>query len=164
MQRTVPRQEQKLEQQNAAKRRSKQLIMDRIWCKMRLKRWIKAHKSSAIKMIQAEWQPPVHGDAGRQNIRQGHGLVAWANPTNSTPIPALPITKANLVGLVAVESHFVVLDIEKESMPLKHPKNGLTKMEYKTYRRTANKNCTREATLTQPPTLRLSGKTLNPSG
>ena len=34
--------------------------------------------------------------------------------------------------------------------------------EYKTYSQMAKNKCTREANLSQPPTLRLSGKTLNP--
>ena len=63
---------------------------------------------------------------------------------------------------MVVENHLVVMDVEKESMPLKQEKNGLTKNRYKTYSRMAKKNCTREANLTQTPTLRLSGKTLNP--
>ena len=56
----------------------------------------------------------------------------------------------------------VVVDVEKESMPLKQEKNGLTKNKYKTYSRITKKNCTREVNLTQPPTLRWSGRTLNP--
>ena len=65
---------------------------------------------------------------------------------------------------MVLESHLVVLDVKKESMPLRQEKNGLTKDRYKTYSRTAKKNGSSEANLTQPPTLVLSGKNQNPSG
>ena len=46
----------------------------------------------------------------------------------------------------------------------KQEKNGLTKDKYRTCRRTAKKNGSREANLTQIPTLGLSGRRKNPSG
>ena len=91
-------------------------------------------------------------------------VVARANLTNSTPVPTPPTTKAKVVRKVVVESHLVVVDVEKESMPLRQEKNGLTKDRYKTCSRTVTKNGSREANLTQPPTLVLSGKNQNPSG
>ena len=65
---------------------------------------------------------------------------------------------------MVVENHLVVVDVEKESMPLKQEKNGLTKDKYRTRRRTSKKNGDREANLTQIPTLGLSGRRQNPSG
>ena len=65
---------------------------------------------------------------------------------------------------MVVESHLVVVDVEKESMPLKQEKNGLTKDEYRTCSRTSKKNGNREANLTQFPTLGLSGRKQSPSG
>ena len=65
---------------------------------------------------------------------------------------------------MVVESHLVVVDVEKESMPLRQEKNGLTKDRYKTCSRTSKKNGSREANLTQPPTWVLSGKKQSPSG
>ena len=62
-----------------------------------------------------------------------------------------------------VESHLVVVDVEKESMLLKQEKNGLTKDKYRTYSRTSKKNGNREANLTEIPTLGLSGRRQNPS-
>ena len=59
-------------------------------------------------------------------------VVARANPTNSTPILTPSTTKAKVVRKVVVESHWVVVDVEKESMPLGQEKNGLTKDRYKT--------------------------------
>ena len=57
----------------------------------------------------------------------------------------------------------MVVHVEKESMPLKQEKNELMKDKYKTHSRMAKKSCTREANLTQPPTLRNnSGYILNP--
>ena len=41
---------------------------------------------------------------------------------------------------MVVENHLVVLDVEKESMPLKQEKNGLKKDKYRMYRRTSKKN------------------------
>ena len=58
----------------------------------------------------------------------------------------------------------MVVDVEKESMPLKQEKNELTKDKYRTYRRTSKKTGNREANLTQFPTLGLSGRRQNPSG
>ena len=63
-----------------------------------------------------------------------------------------------------VESHLVVVDVEKESMPLKQEKNGLTKDKYRRCSRTSKKNGNREANLTQFPTLGLSGRKQSPSG
>ena len=37
-----------------------------------------------------------------------------ADPTNPTPIPTPPTTKAKEVRKVVVESHLVVVDVEKE--------------------------------------------------
>ena len=34
---------------------------------------------------------------------------------------------------MVVESHLVVVDVEKESMPSKQERNGLTKDKYRTY-------------------------------
>ena len=65
---------------------------------------------------------------------------------------------------MVLESHLVVVDVEKESMPLRQEKNGWTKDRYKTCSRTARKNVSREANLTQPPTLVLRCKDQNPSG
>ena len=65
---------------------------------------------------------------------------------------------------MVVESHLVVVEVEKESMPSKQEKNGLTKDKYRTCRRTSKKNGNREANLTQFPTLGLSGGRQNPSG
>ena len=65
---------------------------------------------------------------------------------------------------MAVESHLVVPDVEKESMPLKQEKNGMTKDKYRTCSRTSKKNGNREANLTQIPTLGLSGRRQSPSG
>ena len=65
---------------------------------------------------------------------------------------------------MVVDSHLVVVDVEKESMPSKQEKNGLTKDKYRTYSRTKKKNGNREANLTQIPTLGLSGRRQNPSG
>ena len=83
---------------------------------------------------------------------------------NSTPIPIPPTTKAKVVRKVVVESHLVVVDVEKQSMPLRQEKNGMMKDKYRTYSRTAKKNGSRVASLTEPPTLVLSGKNQNPSG
>ena len=63
-----------------------------------------------------------------------------------------------------MESHLVVVDVEKESMPSKQDKNGLTKDMYRTYSRTKKKNGNRKANLTPIPTLGLSGRRQNPSG
>ena len=63
---------------------------------------------------------------------------------------------------MVVECHLVVVDVEKESMPLKQERNGLTKDKYRTYSRTSKKNGNREANLTQFPTLGLSGRRRNP--
>ena len=63
-----------------------------------------------------------------------------------------------------VENHLVVVDVKKESMPLRQEKNGLTKDKYKTCSRTARKNGTRQANSTQTPTWRLSRKNQNRSG
>ena len=65
---------------------------------------------------------------------------------------------------MVVESHLVVVDVEKESMLLKQEKNGLTKDKYRTCSRTTKKNGNREANLTQSPTLVLSGRKQSPSG
>ena len=65
---------------------------------------------------------------------------------------------------MVVESHLVVVDVEKESMPSKQEKNGLTKHKYRTCRRTSKKNGNKEANLTKIPTLGLSGRRQNPSG
>ena len=65
---------------------------------------------------------------------------------------------------MVVESHLVVVEGEKESMPLKQEKNGLTKDKYRTCSRTSKKNGNREANVTQFPTLGLSGRRQSPSG
>ena len=65
---------------------------------------------------------------------------------------------------MVVVSHLAVVDVEKESMPSKQEKNGLTKAKYSTCSRTTKKNGNREANLTQIPTLGLSGRRQNPSG
>ena len=65
---------------------------------------------------------------------------------------------------MVVENHLVVVDVEKESMPLKQEKNGLTKDKYRTCSQTSKKNGNREANLTQFPTLGLSGRKQSPSG
>ena len=65
---------------------------------------------------------------------------------------------------MVVESHLVVVGVEKESMPLKQEKNGLTKDKYRTCSRTSQENGNREANLTQIPTLVLSGRKQSPSG
>ena len=65
---------------------------------------------------------------------------------------------------MVVESHLVVVDVEKESMPLKQEKNGSTKDKYRTCSRTSKKNGNREANLTQFPILGLSGRRQSPSG
>ena len=65
---------------------------------------------------------------------------------------------------MVVENQLVVVDAEKESMPLRQEKNGLTKDSYETCSRTVRTNGSREASLTQPRTLVLSGKNQNPSG
>ena len=65
---------------------------------------------------------------------------------------------------MVVKSHLVVVDVEKESMPSKQEKNGLTKDKYRTCRRTSKKNGNREANLTPFPTLGLSGRRQSPSG
>ena len=65
---------------------------------------------------------------------------------------------------MVVESHLVVVNVEKESMPSKQEKNGLTKDKYRTCSRTLKKNGYREANLTQIPTLGLSGRRQSPSG
>ena len=65
---------------------------------------------------------------------------------------------------MVVENHLVVVDVEKESMPSKQEKNGLTKDKYRTCRRTTKKNGNREANLAQIPTLGLSGRRQNTSG
>ena len=65
---------------------------------------------------------------------------------------------------MVVESHLVVVNVEKESMPLKQEKNALTMDKYRTYSRTSKKNGNREANLTQIPTLGLSGRKQSPSG
>ena len=65
---------------------------------------------------------------------------------------------------MVVENHLVVVDVEKELMPSKQEKNGLTKDKYRTYSRTKKKNGDREANLTQIPTLGLSGRRQSPSG
>ena len=64
---------------------------------------------------------------------------------------------------MVVESHLVVVDVVKESMPSKQEKNGLTKDKYRTYSRTKKKNGNREANLTQIATLWLSGRKQSPS-
>ena len=65
---------------------------------------------------------------------------------------------------MVVEGHLVVVDMEKEAMPLRQEKDGLTKDRYKTCSRTSKKNRSREANLTQLPTLVLSGRKQSPSG
>ena len=65
---------------------------------------------------------------------------------------------------MVVEGHLVVVDVEKESMPLKQEKHGLTKDKYRTCSRTSKKNGNREANLTHFPTLVLSGRKQSPSG
>ena len=65
---------------------------------------------------------------------------------------------------MVVESHLVVLDVEKESMPLKQEKNGLAKDKYRTCSRAWKKNGNREANWIQFPTLVLSGRRQSPSG
>ena len=40
---------------------------------------------------------------------------------------------------MVVESHLLVVDVEKESMPWKQDKNGLTKNKYKTLAHTNNR-------------------------
>ena len=65
---------------------------------------------------------------------------------------------------MVVESHLVVVDVEKESMPLKQEKNGLRRDKYRTCSRTLKKNGNREANLTQFSTLGLSGRRQSPSG
>ena len=65
---------------------------------------------------------------------------------------------------MVVEIHLVVVDVEKESMPSKQEKNGLTKDKYRKCSRTTKKNGNREANLTQIPTLELSGRKQSPSG
>ena len=65
---------------------------------------------------------------------------------------------------MVVESHLVVVDVEKEPMPVKQEKNGLTKDKYRTCSRILKKNGNREANLTQFPTLVLSGRKQSPSG
>ena len=65
---------------------------------------------------------------------------------------------------MVVESHLVVVDVERESMPLKQEKNGLTKDKYRTCSRTSKTSGNREANLTQIPTLGLSGRRQSPSG
>ena len=65
---------------------------------------------------------------------------------------------------MVVESHLVVVDVERESMPLKQEKNGLTKDKYRTCSRTSKKSGNRESNLTQFPTLVLSGRKQSPSG
>ena len=91
-------------------------------------------------------------------------VEARADPTNPTPSPTPPTTKAKEVRKVVVESHLVVVDVEKESMPLKQEKNGLTKDKYRNCSRTSKKNGNREANLTQIRTLVLSGRKQSPSG
>ena len=63
-----------------------------------------------------------------------------------------------------VASHLVVVDVEKESMPLERERNGLTKDKYRTCSRTSKKNGNREANLTQFSILGLSGRRQSPSG
>ena len=65
---------------------------------------------------------------------------------------------------MVVESHLLVVDVEKESMPSKQEKNGLTKDKYRTCSRTSKKNGNREANLTPFPTLGLGGRKQSPSG
>ena len=65
---------------------------------------------------------------------------------------------------MVVESHLVVVDVEKESMPLQQEKNGLTKDKYRTCSRTSKENGNREANLTQIPTLGWSSRRQSPSG
>ena len=57
-----------------------------------------------------------------------------------------------------MESHLVVVDVEKESVLLRQEKNGLTKDRYKTCSGTSKKNGSREANLTQPRSLVSSGR------
>ena len=52
---------------------------------------------------------------------------------------------------MVVESHLVVVDVEKESMPLKQEKNGLTKDKYRTCSRTSKKNGNRKGHLDPIP-------------
>ena len=52
---------------------------------------------------------------------------------------------------MVVESHLVVLDVEKESMPLRQEKNWLRNDRCKTCSRTSKKNGSSKANLTQPP-------------
>ena len=65
---------------------------------------------------------------------------------------------------MVVKRHLVVVNVEKESTPLRQVKNGLRKDRYKTCSRTHKKNGSREANLTQPPTLVSSGRKQSPSG
>ena len=46
---------------------------------------------------------------------------------------------------MVVESHLVGVDVERQSMPLKQEKNGLTKDKYRMCSRTPKKNGNREA-------------------
>ena len=54
---------------------------------------------------------------------------------------------------MVVESHLVVVDVEKQSMPLRQGKNGSTKDRYTTCSQTSKKNGSREANLTQLPNI-----------
>ena len=63
---------------------------------------------------------------------------------------------------MVVESHLVVVDVEKESIPLRQEKNGLTKDRYKTCSRTAKKNGSREANLTQLPKIGIEWQETKP--
>ena len=65
---------------------------------------------------------------------------------------------------MVVESHLMIVDVEKELMPLRQEKNGLSKDRYKTCSRTSRKNGSREANFTQPPRLVLDGRRQSPSG
>ena len=65
---------------------------------------------------------------------------------------------------MVVESHLVLMDVEKDSMPLRQEKNGFTKDRYNTCSPTSKKNCSREANLTKLPTLVLTGRKRSPSG
>ena len=91
---------------------------------------------------------------------RGKGRSNESNPDSNTSNNKGQGGKKTLV----VESHLVVMDVEKESMPLKQEKNGLTKDKYRTCSRPSKKNGNGEANLTQIPTLVLRGRNQSPSG
>ena len=106
---------------------------------------------------------------GKDSGGHGKGKSNESNPNSNTSN-----NKGQGGKKEVVENRLVDVDVEtdpnpnpnleKELMASKQEKNWLMNDKDKKSSQVAKKSGTREANVTQPPTLRLSGQTLNPSG